>query len=413
MYTAGAADGADWGIAAFSGRSAALARELSEQDGLYTLITRATDGDRFELVNGLSACHSAADHQQYLNYLSSDEVKLLTLTVTEAAYLDVEHLDVQADLAQLRADRGAAVRTVPAKLVAGLSARRGTGPLTVVSCDNLSENGDTTARVVGRLAEALEPALAQWITQHVSFVNTVVDRITPRTTQSDLLLVSDRGDHAPVVTEPFSEWILSGQFPAGRPDWESAGAVFADDVVPFEHRKLWLLNGAHSLLAYAGALRGHDTVADAVGDESCRDWIEQWWREACAHLPLPASDLAQYRAALLTRFANPRIRHQLAQIAADGSQKLPVRVLPVLRAERAAERMPVGANRILAGWLCHLRGGGVPVTDPASAQLAELATGPLDAAARKVLSFLDPVLGEDDDLVAVVGQTASSLIVGA
>ena len=172
-----------------------------------------------------------------------------------------------------------------------------------------------------------------------------------------------RDDRCPVVTEPFTEWVISGAFPAGRPRWEDAGATFADDITPFEHRKLWLLNGAHSLLAYAGSIRGHATVAEAAGDETCRAWVEQWWSEASPHLDQPAAELAAYRSALLERFGNARMHDRLDRIAADGSQKLPIRIVPVLRMERAAGRMPEGATRALAAWVCHLRGLGAPVSD--------------------------------------------------
>ena len=145
-------------------------------------------------------------------------------------------------------------------------------------------------------------------------------------------------DAYPVPTEPFSEWVVSGAFPAGRPRWEDAGATLVDDVEPFEQRKLWLLNASHSMLAYAGSIRGYQTIDEAIADPRCRSWVETFWDEASRHLILPASDIANYRAALLTRFSNPRVRHQLAQIAADGSIKLPVRTLPTLRAERSAGR---------------------------------------------------------------------------
>jgi fructuronate reductase len=229
----------------------------------------------------------------------------------------------------------------------------------------------------------------------VSTVTTMVDRITPRTTPADVQAVLEETgteDRAPVVTEPFHEWVLSGAFLAGRPRWEDAGATFTDDVSPYEHRKLWLLNGAHSLLAYAGSALGHQTVAEAVADDRCRAWVEQWWSEASPHLSLPAVDLAAYRSALSTRFANPRIEHRLEQIAADGSQKLPVRIVPVLRRERAAGRLPEGALRVVAAWLAHLRG----------AELVASAAGPLPAAVRRVLAFLDPTLAEDTEVASAV-----------
>jgi fructuronate reductase len=209
------------------------------------------------------------------------------------------------------------------------------------------------------------------------------------------------------VTEPFSEWILSGRFPAGRPRWEDSGARFVPDVTPFEERKLWLLNGAHSLLAYAAPLLGHATVAEAVADPRCREWLAQWWEEAARNLPMPTAELTGYQNALLERFANPRIRHALTQIAADGSQKLPVRILPALRAERAAGRLPHGAARALAALLLHLRGHGAPVQDAGADP--SLAEGPLPDAARRMLAFLDPSLADDAELTAAVTSHAREL----
>jgi fructuronate reductase len=181
-----------------------------------------------------------------------------------------------------------------------------------------------------------------------------------------------------------------------------AGATLADDIAPYEQRKLWLLNGGHSLLAYAGSARGHDTVADAVADDTCRAWMEEWWSEVSRHLDLPEDVVAAYRDALRNRFANPRMHHRLAQIAADGSQKLPVRILPVLRAERAAGRMPSGAARALAAWVCHLRGIGAPVDDVRADAVVPLADGPLPDAVRRVIDVLDPEVSADEDLVGVV-----------
>jgi fructuronate reductase len=239
-----------------------------------------------------------------------------------------------------------------------------------------------------------------WIRDNVAFVTTMVDRITPRTTGADVraaAALTGFEDAVPVVTEPYTEWVLSGVFPAGRPGWEAGGARFVSDITAHEQRKLLLLNGGHSLLAYAGSARGHVTVADAVADPECRGWLRQWWDEASRHVPLPPGELAAYRKALLTRFGNRRIRHTLAQIAADGSQKLPVRVLPVLRGEVAAGRLPAGAIRIVAAWIDHLRGFGAPVADAGA--------GPFQARAgrvRDVLALLAPDLAEDDALVAAI-----------
>jgi fructuronate reductase len=408
-YTGAAPDAADWRIAAFTGRSRALADRLTAQDGRYTLVVRGPQRDEMSVQKAVSEARPGSDLAAWRAHLARPEVAVVTLTVTEAAYLrgrdgglDLGHPDVRADLSAVRRD-GDPV-TVPGKLVAGLSARRvaGCGPLAVVSCDNLPGNGTATARVVDDLAAAAEPALVNWIRDHVSFVTTMVDRITPHTTADDVRAVAERtgfADAAPVVTEPFTEWVLGGDFPAGRPQWEAAGARFVADVHPHEMRKLLLLNGGHTLLAYAGSARGLDTIADAVTDPVCRGWLNEWWDEASRYVPLPAAELADYRAALLDRFANPRIRHTLAQIAADGSQKVPIRVLPVLRGERAAGRMPPGAVRILAAWIAHLRGVGAPVNDAGAGPFQERA-----GSAPAVLALLAPDLAGDADLVKALAE---------
>lgn len=413
-YTAAAPDAAEWGIAAFTGRSTALAEALSAQDGLYTLVVRGADGDTCEVVGSVVAAHPGTDLAAWYDYLSRPEVRIVTLTVTEAAYLrgpdggvDATHAGLRDDLAALPTGPRPVVATVPARLVAGLAARRAAdaGPLTVVSCDNLPDNGAVTARVVTEVAALVSPELADWIRNSVSFVTTMVDRITPATTDDDIRSVvaqTGRADAAPVVTEPYAEWVLSGDFPGGCPGWEAAGARFVADVTPYERRKLWLLNGGHSLLAYAGGALGHETVEQAVTDPRCRRWLEQWWDEAARHLPLPAGEIAAYRAALIERWSNPRIQHRLAQIAADGSLKLPVRVLPVLRAERAAGRMPAGAVRAVAAWIAHLRGAGTPVKDAAAETAVGAAIGEPAGATRRVLALLDIKLAADDALLAEV-----------
>ncbi|MGO9080843.1 MAG: mannitol dehydrogenase family protein [Streptosporangiaceae bacterium] len=403
-----AADAAQWGIAAFTGRSAGPAGDLAAQDGLYTLLVRGPEADRPQVISALSRVAGSAWLGGWREVFALPGLAVVTLTVTEAGYhrapcggLDLADPEVAADVAALRARPPGALRTAPGKLVAGFQARQaaGLGPVSVVPCDNVPGNGAMTRRVVGDLAAEADPRLAAWIGQHVSYVTTMVDRITPRATHADragLLAASGIDDPACVVTEPFSEWVLSGDFAAGRPGWESAGARFTADLEPWENRKLWLLNGSHSLLAYAGSIRGADTVAQAIGDPLVRGWVGQWWDDAQRHLPLPAAEIAAYRSALLDRFGNPRIRHLLAQIAADGSQKIPIRILPVLRAELAAGRVPAGATRVVAAWVLHLRGIGAPVTDPAAAGLrAGLAHRPLAEAAAAVLD----ALGLRDDRV--------------
>jgi fructuronate reductase len=420
-YTDRSPDAAEWGIAAFTGRSAKLADVLAAQDYLYTLVTRAGGGDRFDILSSLSQTHPAAEQDAWLGYLRSPDVRAITLTVTEAGYLrdsegglDRDRPDIRGEIEALRRDPTAPVQTIPARLVAGLIARRtaDAGPLTLVPCDNLPDNGAVVERVLRDLVELVDPDIMDWMTGNVSIVTTMVDRITPKTTPDDVRTVAEATgfhDRAPVVTEPFSEWVISGSFPRGRPRWEEAGATFTDDVEPYEQRKLWLLNGGHSLLAYTGSLRGHVTVADALADDTCRGWLEEWWGEASAHLTLPPADVAAYRAALLDRFANPRLGYRLEQIATDGSQKLPVRILPALRKERAAGRVPSSATRVLAAWVCHLRGAGAPVQDPRADEMIPLAAGPLSEAVPRVLNALDPTVAADDEVVKAVQERAEEL----
>lgn len=420
-YTDRSPDAAGWGIAAFTGRSASLADALGPQDGLYTLVTRGAGGDGYEVLSSLSAVHAASDQAAWLGYVRSPQVAVITLTVTEAGYcrrarggLDTDRDDIRADLEALRTGPTALVTTAPARLVAGLLARRDadSGALAVVPCDNLPGNGAAVEGVVLDLAALVDPFLSGWIREHVSFVTTMVDRITPKTTDEDRAAVAAATglrDSAPVVTEPLAEWVLSGEFPAGRPAWHEAGARFVDDIAPFEERKLWLLNGAHSLLAYAGSLRGHQTVAEAMADPQCRVWVEEWWDDATRHLRLTVDEVTAYRAALLDRFTNPNIHHLLAQIASDGTQKLPVRIAPALRAERASGLVPGGAVRVLAAWALHLRGEGAPVADAGARALTGMAELPPDDAAQRVVSFVVPDLAGDAALVAAVHSEMTRL----
>ncbi|WP_454778134.1 mannitol dehydrogenase family protein [Georgenia muralis] len=421
-YTEHAPDAGEWGIAAFTGRRPDTAEALGPQDGLYTLITRHADGDSFEIISTLSAVHPATDAAAFLNYLRAPQTAIITTTVTEAGYmrgpdghLAVGDPDVASDVETLRADPTTPVRTTPARLVAGFLARReaGAGAITVLPCDNLPDNGPTFRGVVVELAELVDPSLTGWMDENVSWATSMVDRITPATTDAERDAVRESqgyDDASPVPTEPFSEWVVSGEFPAGRPAWEEAGVKVVDDVHPFEQRKLWMLNGSHSLMAYAATILGHETVADAIADPVVRGWVEDWWDVAGEHLSVPTDDVARYRAALLDRYSNPRVRHLLAQIAADGSQKVPVRILPALRLERAAGRLPAGPVRALAAWVLHLQGHGAPVKDTREAEVVAAAQGGVADAVRALLEMLGPDLLPDDELVAAVAERAEEVL---
>jgi fructuronate reductase len=270
-----------------------------------------------------------------------------------------------------------------------------------------------TAAVVRDLATDVDDSLLSWIDENVDFATSMVDRITPATSTDDRLLVArTQGyeDASPVPTEPFSEWVISGRFRAGRPAWQESGARIVDDVTPYEQRKLWLLNGSHSLLAYAGSIRGHSTIDEAIGDAECRSWVVEFWTEAGRNLILGTEAAETYTSALIERFGNPRVRHQLSQIAPDGSRKLPIRILPTLRAERAADRMPIGCATVIAAWILHLRGYGAPLKDPGAGDAQTAAADPdVPSAVRGVLGTWDPDLPTDADLVETIGERINAL----
>jgi fructuronate reductase len=345
----------EWGIAAFTGRDAAAADLLAPQDGLYTLIERGPSSDEATIVGSVVEALDGSRVDRLVELLAAESTALVTLTVTEAGYRltpdgrpDESDPHVVADLA------GAAPSTPLGRLVAGLGARRSAdAPLAIVPCDNIPGNGEVVRRGLLAFAERRDPALAEWISERVSFVSTSVDRITPRLSDDDRGVAASLtgwDDAAPVITEPFRDWTLSGDFPLGRPRWEHAGARFVDDIEPFENRKLWLLNGAHSLLAELGRVRGHRVVAEAIADESCREAVDRFWSEATRVLDDESLDLDRYRESLLARFGNARIRHELDQIAMDAPTKLRLRIIPVARAERAVGNPADGCATAIAAW---------------------------------------------------------------
>lgn len=353
-FTAHASDAAEWGIAAYTGRSAGLADDLTAQGGLYTLVVRSPAGDVAERIGSIVRAHPGTDLPSFVNDVAAPETVIVSMTITEAAYADDQISLDRSLLAESAGDDLAGARPVTAigRLVLGLQARRraDSGTVALISCDNLPENGGVLRRAVRAVAAGV-PGLVDWIDAHVSFVSSSVDRITPRLSDDEAAELRDTyGDRAPVVAEPFSDWVISGDFPAGRPQWEAAGARFTDDLEPWEARKLWLLNGAHTLLASLGRLRAHETVAEAIADPRCVRAVEDYWDEACRHLPAELG-LAEYRSALLGRFRNPRIRHLLAQIALDSDTKMRVRVAPVAERERAAGRSAAACAATIAAWL--------------------------------------------------------------
>jgi fructuronate reductase len=413
-YTEHAPDAADWGIAAFTGTSSPpLVDELNEQEGLYTLVSRAGDEDRFEVLSSLSRAHAVADHDAWLRYFEAPELAAVTITVTEAGYLrgaggglDVGRPDVQADIEALRSDPTGLVRTAPGRLVAGIAARRraGAGALALVPCDNAPGNGALAEQVVRDLARLVHADLAAWFRDSVAVVTTMVDRITPRATPQDARTVLERHGVRRPLSRSSPSRCTSGcsaaKFPAGRPRWEDAGATFTDDVTPYEHRKLWLLNGAHSLLAYAGSIRGHATVAGAAADETCRSWLEEWWAVASPHLDQPAAGAGRCRrgrrrgrrTAPRCWRASPTRGCTTGWTGSPPTARRSSRSASCPSCAPSARRAwcPPPSTRVLAAWVCHLRGLGAPIRDTRAAEVVPLAAGPLGAAVPRVLRCAGP-----------------------
>ncbi|MDQ0539746.1 fructuronate reductase [Curtobacterium flaccumfaciens] len=382
-------DGERWGITAFTGRSPDVADALTAQGCRYTLVTRAASGDSAEVVDTITAAHPGSDDTAWRHVVASPETTIVTLTVTEQGYRPGSD--------------------VPARLVAGLDARRtaGSGRIALVSLDNLTHNGAVLRDAV--LDAVTDDALRDWIEANVTFPSSMVDRITPATTDDDVAHLPElpgalAGDRVPVVTEPFAEWVLEDAFDGiDRPAWQTAGVRIVDDVTPYEQRKLWLLNGSHSLLAYLGLQLGHDTVAEAMDDPVCRTAVEQLWDEAALELPLPEAEVTDARAALVERFANPRIRHTLRQIASGGSQKLPVRIVDVVRHRLSRDPsagIGAGAATALAAWWLHVTGQPDLVGDPG-------APGP-DSDVHDVLAVVAPEL-DTTPVVAAVTAAAEGI----
>jgi fructuronate reductase len=311
----------------------------------------------------------------------------VSLTITEKGYghdpatgrLDPAHPEIAPDLAD-PAHPASAVGLI----VASLDARRLSHgkPYTVLCCDNLPHNGALVRGLVLEFARGRDPALAQWIERHVTFPATMVDRIVPATTAGDLD-ENDRAlgvtDAAAVVCEPFRQWVIEDAFVAGRPPWELAGAELVADVAPFETMKLRLLNGSHSALAYLGFLAGHEFIYQVAEHPAFLAYMRALMAEAVPTLRVPASvDLAAYRDALVRRFGNPALPHRTKQIAMDGSQKLPQRLLGTVRENLAAARPIERLSLAVAAWMRYAsgvdeQGRAIEVADPMRAQFAEIA----------------------------------------
>lgn len=393
-----ARSGGDWAVLGVSLRSPATRDALAPQDYAYTALELGPDGEHPRVVEALAGILVAPeDPEAVLAALSQPDVRIVSLTVTEKGYchkpstgeLDPTHPDILHDIAE------PLPVSAPGFIVRALERRWKSGmrPFTVLSCDNLSGNGRLIRRVVMALAGRIDPALAAWIETEGRFPSTMVDRIVPATKAEDidrLAALAGYMDMAPVLHEPFRQWVIEDDFVDGaRPDFAAVGVQLVADVTPFENMKLRMLNAAHSALAYLGLLAGHATIADAVADPVFAAFIRHLWSAEIipALVAPPGVTLADYAATLFDRFANPAIRHQTRQIATDGSQKLPQRLLPTLAVNLEAGRSSPAIILAIAGWMrcaggVGERGEDLDIRDPLAGELKALSAGAKGAEAK-------------------------------
>ncbi|MBN9496333.1 MAG: mannitol dehydrogenase family protein [Alphaproteobacteria bacterium] len=376
------AAGGDWGITGASLRGLDVPAQLNPQDGLYGVLVLDDDKRRVEIMGVIGeVLHAPSDPAALIARIGDMSTRIVSSTVTEKGYchipatgdLDVRHPDIVADLADPERPRSAI-----GILVAGLARARAAGhaPPTVLCCDNLPSNGRVVARLAAQYAGLRDAKLRDWIERNVAFPCTMIDRIVPATTDDDrktAAAITGVDDQGLVVAEPFAQWVIEDKFGGPRPAWDQAGAQIVPDVAPYERAKLRLLNGAHSALAYRGLAKGHTTVAEAIADPELRAATRAIMREAAATLaPVPGLDLDAYADALCARFANRGIRHRLIQIAMDGSQKLPQRLLGTISENLSAGRDAPEAIKAVAAWIGHVRREGTKLQDPLAATLTAL-----------------------------------------
>lgn len=420
-----AASGGDWGITGVSLRSPGTRDRLVPQDGLYHAVELGPDGITPRVVTSLREVLVGPEDPGTV-LTAMEQSRIVTLTITEKGYchvpatgrLNAEHPDIQADLAD-------ASRPVSGLgyLVRALDLRRRAGkpPFTALSCDNIPDNGRLLRNLVLDLAALIDPELRDWIATEGRFPCTMIDRIVPATTDEDIARVAEltgTEDAAPVMHEPFRQWVVEDDFVNGdRPDLAAAGVEMVADVTPYEHMKLRMLNGTHSSLAYLGYLSGCETIADTMANPALSAFADHLWSAEIIPVlaPPPGVSLADYAAALHDRYANPGIRHRTWQIAMDGSQKLPQRILGTL-AEGLDRGLPQrGLLLAVAAWMQYtsgrtLSGAEIEVKDPLAERLAGFwQSDDVAAAYLAETEVFDPALAARDDLRAGLTDALESL----
>lgn len=378
----------DWalrGVGVLS-RDRRIVEALNGQDGLYTLVQKHPDGRLEPRIIGsiVGMAFVPDDPRSVVEAMADPSVRIVSLTITEGGYLidpvtgafDVHHPSIQPDL-QPGAEPGTAFALITAALA--LRRSRGIAPFTVMSCDNVPGNGDVARLALVSFARLLDPALADWMAQSVAFPSSMVDRITPVTTDADRAALAEQfgvRDAWPVVCEPFVQWVLEDHFPTGRPDWAQVGVQLVDDVVPYELMKLRMLNAGHQVVGYLGALAGFGYCHEVCQDPTFRAFLGAFMAtEAAPTLPpVPGVDLDDYRSTLIERFSNPHVRDTLARLCAETSDRIPKFLLPSVRDNLAAGGPIDHSALVVAAWARYAEGvddAGHPieVVDPLREQL--------------------------------------------
>ncbi|MBL5928812.1 mannitol dehydrogenase family protein [Lelliottia amnigena] len=405
--------GSDWGYCEVNliGGEQQIA-DLTAQDNLYTVAEMSADAWTARVVGVVKkALHAQFDGlETVLDAMCEPQVAIVSLTITEKGYchapatgqLMLDHPLIAADLQNPHQPKSA-----PGVVVEALARRKALGlpAFSVMSCDNMPENGHVMRNVTCAYARAVDANLADWIDANVTFPSTMVDRIVPAVTAETLEKIehiTGVRDPAGVACEPFRQWVVEDNFVAGRPQWEKAGAELVADVVPFEEMKLRMLNGSHSFLAYLGYLAGYQHINDCMEDENYRHAAHALMlNEQAPTLKVKGVDLQRYADLLIARYSNPALRHRTWQIAMDGSQKLPQRMLDSVRWHLVNQRsFPLLALGI-AGWMRYVggideRGNAIEVCDPLLTVIQTAVNGSAEGENRvQALLSIEAIFGNE------------------
>ncbi|MCZ8855931.1 fructuronate reductase [Escherichia albertii] len=405
----------DWGICEVNlmpGNDRVLIENLKKQQLLYTVAEKGAESTELKIIGSMKeALHPEIDGcEGILNAMARPQTAIVSLTVTEKGYCaDAAsgQLDLNNPLIKHDLENPTTPKSAIGYIVEALRLRREKGlkAFTVMSCDNVRENGHVVKVAVLGLAQARDPQLAAWIEENVTFPCTMVDRIVPAATPETLQEIADQlgvYDPCAIACEPFRQWVIEDNFVNGRPDWDKVGAQFVADVVPFEMMKLRMLNGSHSFLAYLGYLGGYETIADTMTNEDYRKAaFALMMQEQAPTLSMPeGTDLNAYATLLIERFSNPSLRHRTWQIAMDGSQKLPQRLLDPVRLHLknggSWRHLALG----VAGWMRYTQGvdeqgNAIDVVDPMLAEFQKINAQYQGAERVKALLGLSGIFADD------------------